>query len=108
MGFSKQEYWSGLVLPPSGDLPDPRVEPGSLVLQAGSSPTELPEKPYGISKTWKFLYLHQKEIESEEMSVFHQFYKAKEKLLGYIIWVFPGDHLRMLICILNNSTKQVD
>ena len=42
------------------------------------------------------------------MSVFHQFYKAKEKLVGYIIWVFPGDHLLMLICILNNSTKQVE
>ena len=30
MGFSKQEYWSGLPCPPSGDLPDPGIEPVSL------------------------------------------------------------------------------
>ena len=28
-GFSRQEYWSGLPFPSPGDLPDPRVEPGS-------------------------------------------------------------------------------
>ena len=30
MGFSRQDYWSGLPCPPSGDLPDPRIEPESL------------------------------------------------------------------------------
>ena len=30
MGFSRQEYWSGLLCPPLGDLPNPGVEPGSL------------------------------------------------------------------------------
>ena len=29
MGFSRQEYWSGLPWPPSGDLPKPGVEPAS-------------------------------------------------------------------------------
>ena len=29
MGFSRQEYWSGLPCPPSGDLPDPGIEPVS-------------------------------------------------------------------------------
>ena len=29
MGFSKQEYWSGLPCPPPGDLPDPGIEPVS-------------------------------------------------------------------------------
>ena len=29
MGFSRQEYWSGLPFPSPGDLPDPGVEPGS-------------------------------------------------------------------------------
>ena len=28
MGFSRQEYWSGLPCPPPGDLPDPGIEPG--------------------------------------------------------------------------------
>ena len=31
MGFSRQEYWSRLPCPPPGDLPDPRMEPISLM-----------------------------------------------------------------------------
>ena len=41
MGFSRQEYWSGLPCPPPGDLPDPGIKPASLRLlhwQVGSSP----------------------------------------------------------------------
>ena len=34
MGFSSQEYWSGLPFPSPGDLPDPGVEPGSPTLEA--------------------------------------------------------------------------
>ena len=30
MGFSRQEYWSGLPFPSPGDLPDPGIELGSL------------------------------------------------------------------------------
>ena len=41
MGFSRQEYWSGLPIPSPGNLPDPRIEPGSPTLQADSLPSEL-------------------------------------------------------------------
>ena len=34
MGFSGQEYWSGLLCPPPGDLPDPGIEPESLTSPA--------------------------------------------------------------------------
>ena len=34
LGFSRQEYWSGLPCWPPGDLPDPGIKPRSLVLQA--------------------------------------------------------------------------
>ena len=34
MGFSRQEYWSGLPFPSPGELPDPGIEPRSLALQA--------------------------------------------------------------------------
>ena len=34
MGFSRQEYWSGLPFPSPGDLPDPGIEPRSPALQA--------------------------------------------------------------------------
>ena len=45
MEFSRQEYLSGLPLPAPGDLPDPRIEPGSPAIQADSLPSELPGKP---------------------------------------------------------------
>ena len=48
MGFSRQEYWSGLSFPSPGDLPDPGTEPGSLALQADSLPSEPPGKPGGL------------------------------------------------------------
>ena len=32
MGFSRQEYWSGLPFPSPGGLPDPGIEPGSPAL----------------------------------------------------------------------------
>ena len=44
MGFSRQEYWSGLPFPSPGDLPDPGIEPRSPALQAYSLLTELQGK----------------------------------------------------------------
>ena len=34
MEFSRQEHWDGLPFPPPGDLPNPGIEPGSLVTPA--------------------------------------------------------------------------
>ena len=34
MALSRQEYWSGLLCPSPGDLPDPRIEPASLASPA--------------------------------------------------------------------------
>ena len=44
MGFSRQEYWSGLPFPSPGDLPDPGTEPGSPALEADALPSEPPGK----------------------------------------------------------------
>ena len=44
MGFSRQEYWSGLPFPSPGDFPDPRIEPSSPTLQEDSLPSEPPGK----------------------------------------------------------------
>ena len=41
MGFSRQEYWSGLPFPSPGVLPDPGMEARSPELQADSLPTKL-------------------------------------------------------------------
>ena len=45
MGFSRQEYWSGLPFPSPGDLPDPGIEPRSPALQADTLLSEPPGKP---------------------------------------------------------------
>ena len=44
MGFSRQEYWSGLPFPSPGDLPDAGIEPGSPALQENSLSFEPPGK----------------------------------------------------------------
>ena len=51
MGFSRQEYWSGLSCPPPGDHPNPGIKPRSPALQADSLPTEPPGKPYSVQKS---------------------------------------------------------
>ena len=45
MGFSRQEYWSGLPCPSSGDFPDPGIKPRSPALQADALTSEPPGKP---------------------------------------------------------------
>ena len=49
MEFSRQEYWSGLPLPPPGDLPDPGIEHESLVSPA------LAGEFFTTSATWEAL-----------------------------------------------------
>ena len=63
MKYSGPEYWSGLPCPFLGDLPDPRIEPGSPALQAYSLPSEPPESPKPTQSSIQFLgsgskYLH--------------------------------------------------
>ena len=45
MGFSRQEYWSGLLVPSPGDLSNPGIEPRSPALQADALTSEPPGKP---------------------------------------------------------------
>ena len=42
MGFSRQEYWSGLPFPSPGGLPDPGIEPRSPALEADALTSETP------------------------------------------------------------------
>ena len=44
MGFSRQEYRSGLLFPSPGDLPDPGIKPRSPALRADILPSEPPGK----------------------------------------------------------------
>ena len=73
MGFSRQEYWSGLPCPPPGHLPDPGIEPTSPVspaLQVDSLPLSHWGSPIILNSSFiitlviklviglPFLYLH--------------------------------------------------
>ena len=72
MGFSRQEYWSGLPFPSPGDLLDPGIEPRSPILQADTLTSEPPGKPLvsgilfkiylNICLTWK---------NNQEVSIFY-------------------------------------
>ena len=57
MGFSKQEYWSGLPFTSPGDLPDPRIKPGSPALQADALSSKPPGKPQPLFKqtSWQIM-----------------------------------------------------
>ena len=44
MGFSRQEFWSGLPFPSPGDRPIPGIDPRSPALQADALPSEPPGK----------------------------------------------------------------
>ena len=56
MRFSRQEYWSGLPCPSSGNLSNPGIEPMFPALQADSLPSELPGKPIFIYNTYYNIY----------------------------------------------------
>ena len=45
MGFSQQEYWSGLPFSSPGDLPDPGIKPATAALAGGIFTAQPPEKP---------------------------------------------------------------
>ena len=50
MGFSRQEYWRGLLFPSPEDLLDPGIEPRSPALEADALTSEPPGKPLGLIK----------------------------------------------------------
>ena len=56
MGFSRQEYWSGLPLSSPGDFPNPGIKSGSPALQADSLLTELRGKP--SASAWLIIKVH--------------------------------------------------
>ena len=51
MGFSKEEYWSGLPFPSPWDLPNPGIKPRSPTLQADTLTSEPPGKPINYMYT---------------------------------------------------------
>ena len=52
MGFSRQEYWSGLPCPPPGGLSDPGIKPKSPALRVDSLPSEPQGSPMTVFYNW--------------------------------------------------------
>ena len=52
MGFSRQEYWSGLPFSPPRDLPNLEIESASPTLLADSSPSEPQGKPLNLNSVF--------------------------------------------------------
>ena len=57
MGFSRQEYWSGLPFPSPGDLPNPGIEPGSLHCRQMLYPLSHQGSPVYSMNIWQ-LYIN--------------------------------------------------
>ena len=71
MGFSRQEYWSGLPFPSPGDLPDPGMEPRPPTLQVDSLPSEPPgssQEKYNRTKEGVW----QRGVSRDDMMYFRQ------------------------------------
>ena len=62
MGFSRQEYWSGLPCPPPGDLSDPGIELAFLVSPA------LADRFFTTSATWEVRRMNLKSVIQNEVS----------------------------------------
>ena len=92
MGFSRQEYWSGLPFPSPGDLPDAGVKPKSSALQADSLLTELRGKPSEDKLLQYILAL------LERVGVFKMCLEAGKATAGRFILLFPWPLLRSLSC----------
>ena len=76
-GISRQEYWGGLPFPSPGDLPDPGIEPTSLVSPA------LAGGFFTASATW--------EAQMSRPSGYLQFWVCYSKIVAYC----PSTHLEM-------------
>ena len=83
MGFSRQEYWSALPWPPPGDLPNPGMEPVSLMSLAwagGFFTTNATGKPLGMcTHTHTYLY-----------TIYHNLSIFLSALLLAGLWVVSG------------------
>ena len=79
MGFSRQEYRSGLPLLSPGDHPDPGIEPRSLALQADSLPSKPQGKPNYQAPTRKKFNKEKKMLKSHTLEK-NDLYKSKLNL----------------------------
>ena len=100
MGFSRQEYWSGLPFPSPDDLPDPGIEPASFTSAA------LAGRFFTASTTWEA-----DSLESTTRTGFRCFVKGLQSK-AYIFkldnFVFISFQITFLITVYNHDSHLCD
>ena len=88
LGFSRQEYWSGLPFPSPGNLPDPGIKPASLVSPALAGrffTTVPPGKPmcskWLVPKVLNLFYCYQ-----GALILTYCTWKFTELMFSYLVW----------------------
>ena len=105
MGFSRQEYWSGLPFPSPGDLPDSGIEPRSPASQADSLPIELGGKPFLHLYFTMFHFYNQHEIFCEIKNFSKLTSKLHAEEENYILYCLILLEIKILIyTIINKHT----
>ena len=84
MGFSRQEYWSGLTFPSPGDISNPGIEPGSPAFQADALTSEPPEKSKDAEDIRDVGLIPGGEDPLEEEMATHS--HGQRSLVGYSPW----------------------
>ena len=87
MGFSRQEYWSGLPCPPPGDLPNPGIKPVSLTSPA------LAGRFFTTSATWEapnFYESYLSQWKANTHTHTHTHIQADKIALGLVGWIPCG------------------
>ena len=101
MGFSWQEYWSGLLFPPPRDPPNPGIKPASPALAGRFSTTEPPGKPLWSQGVWtrqsnKILWISFKTEVSPLLSLvfpipgYHSTSPSTLFASAIVVWGFSG------------------
>ena len=83
MGFSRQEYWSGLPFPSPGDLPDPGIERRYPTLQAEALTSEPPGKPLGKFAYFRFSAKMHCDCQTQNLASNYAFRKAQMKVTEF-------------------------
>ena len=101
MEFSRQEYWSGLPFPSSGDLPDPGLEPGSPTVQADSLQSDPPLYSNNKIKNFNTFKSFQK-AQSDLNRSFNMSFKHPPAMSG--AWTYRLSISLAVSCSLSTST----
>ena len=108
MGFSRQEYWSGLPFPSPGYLPNQGIEPRSPAMQADTLTSEPPGKPkYSkfkiliISSVMRSVHFLQHFVKCSSGPQLRLMQKYKIKSISGLINLYPSFYTIIIVFLLS-------